>query len=319
MFGTVGTSDKLVSAPLPEAAVNRMRKSRLMVASGSGQTFQFNLAQLDKLMPMITNCVEKVRTAGVANAPDFSVAPPKTPTVSTAAKSSEGEAGTASEKPSKLINVNGTGFLISAIGHVVTNNHVISGCVGDIRGNLAGEPATTLRVVSEDETNDLALLQATGAFKEPVRIRATAMHSGDAVIAIGYPYHGLLTSDFTVTTGIVNSLSGVLNDTRFLQISAQIEPGNSGGPLLDASGNLVGVVAEKLNAVRFAKMMGDIPQNINFAIKTGVVRDFLDNSVVAYQTVEPGTELKTADIAKSARSYTMLISCSAKVEENAKK
>ena len=65
--------------------------------------------------------------------------------------------------------------------------------------------------------------------------------------------------------------------------------------------------------------MGDIPQNINFAIKTGAVRDFLDNSVVGYQSVEPGPELKTAEIAKSARAYTVFISCSAKSEENAKK
>jgi hypothetical protein len=65
--------------------------------------------------------------------------------------------------------------------------------------------------------------------------------------------------------------------------------------------------------------MGDIPQNINFAIKTGAVRDFLDNSVVAYQSVEPGPELKTADIAQRARAFTMFISCSAKTEESAKK
>ena len=117
----------------------------------------------------------------------------------------------------------------------------------------------------------------------------------------------------------MNSLSGLLNDTRFLQISAQIEPGNSGAPLLDTSGSLVGVVAEKLDAVKFAKVMGDIPQNINFAIKTGAVRDFLDNSVVAYEASDPSVELKTADIAKAARAYTMLISCSAKSEESAKK
>ena len=138
------------------------------------------------------------------------------------------------------------------------------------------------------------------------------------VIAIGYPFHGLLTSDFTVTTGIVNSLSGILNDTRFLQISAQVEPGNSGGPLLDTSGNVVGVVAEKLNAMKFAKVTGDIPQNVNFAIKTGAVRDFLDNSVVPYQSAEPTAELKTAEIAKNARAYTMLISCSVKEETTRK-
>jgi S1-C subfamily serine protease len=112
----------------------------------------------------------------------------------------------------------------------------------------------------------------------------------------------------------VNSLSGILNDTRFLQISAQVEPGNSGGPLLDTSGNVVGVVAEKLNAIKFAKVTGDIPQNVNFAIKTGAVRDFHDNSVVPYQSVEPTAELKTAEIAKNARAYTMLIACSVKEE-----
>jgi S1-C subfamily serine protease len=150
-------------------------------------------------------------------------------------------------------------------------------------------------------------------------IRSTAIHSGDSVIAIGYPYHGLLTSDFTVSTGIVSSLSGLLNDTRYFQISAPVQPGNSGGPLLDTSGNVVGVVAAKINAIKFAKATGDIPENINFAIKTGALRDFLDNSAVSYQAVEPSAELKTAQIATNARAYTMLVSCSAKDDASSDK
>jgi S1-C subfamily serine protease len=129
----------------------------------------------------------------------------------------------------------------------------------------------------------------------------------------------LLTSDFTVTTGIVSSLSGLLNDTRFLQISAPIQPGNSGGPLLDTGGNVAGVVSAKINALKFAKATGDIPENINFAIKTGAVRDFLDNSVISYQTAMPGTELKTAQVVTNARAYTMLISCSANEDESGKR
>jgi S1-C subfamily serine protease len=135
------------------------------------------------------------------------------------------------------------------------------------------------------------------------------------VIAIGYPYHGLLTSDFTVTTGIVSSLSGIFNDTRYLQISAAVQPGNSGGPLLDAAGNVVGVVAEKLATLKFVKATGEIPENISFAIKTGAVRDFLDNSVVSYRTADSKVELKTVDIAQNARAYTMLISCTGKEKE----
>ena len=140
------------------------------------------------------------------------------------------------------------------------------------------------------------------------------------MVAIGFPYHGLLSSDFTVTTGIVSSLSGILNDTRHLQISAAVQPGNSGGPLLDTSGEIVGMVVGKLDVLGIARHTGTIPENINFAIKTGAIRDFLDNSVVPYETSAPGTELKTADIATNARAYTLLISCTAtEREETAKR
>lgn len=213
----------------------------------------------------------------------------------------------------QIVNVTGTGFVISNAGHIVTNNHVIKDCVGEILGNFVGESATPLRVVSSDETNDLALLQAQGKFTQVGVIRGgTGIHSGDPVVAIGFPFHGLLTSDLTVTTGIVSSLSGILNDSRFMQISAPVQPGNSGGPLLDTSGHIVGVVAEKLNALKIAKATGSIPENINFAIKSGALRDFLDNNVVSFRTADSTSEMKTSEIASSARAYTILISCQAR-------
>ncbi len=89
--------------------------------------------------------------------------------------------------------------------------------------------------------------------------------------------------------------------------------------MLDTSGRVVGVVAEKMSALKFAKATGDIPENISFAIKTGALRDFLDNSVVPYQISESTTELKTTEIASAARAYTMLISCMAKEGGNEKK
>jgi S1-C subfamily serine protease len=111
-----------------------------------------------------------------------------------------------------------------------------------------------------------------------------------------------------------------MNNTSRLQISAAVQPGNSGGPLPDTSGDIVGVVTEKLDVLRIARYTGTIPENINFAIKTGAIRDFLDNSVVPYETSAPGTELKTADIATNARAYTLLISCTAtEREETAKR
>jgi S1-C subfamily serine protease len=308
LFGTAFSPTFVISILPNNAAIDQFRKSSLMVAVAKGATFQFRLTSTGQLLPTIANCVAKTKSGGIANVGDFSIAKP---VVQSAAPASRPP----NNKPSKTVDINGTGFIISTSGHIVTNHHVISSCVGDIHGNLTGESAMTLRTVSADETNDLALLQAPTSFKEVAPIRATAIHPGDAIIAIGYPFHGLLTSDFTVTTGIVSSLSGLLNDTRYLQISAAVQSGNSGGPLLDTSGNVVGVVTGKLNALRFAKATGEIPENINFAIKTGAVRDFLDNSVVSYQTAEPKAELKTADIARNARAYPMLISCTGKEKD----
>ncbi|WP_028351972.1 S1C family serine protease [Bradyrhizobium murdochi] len=310
----VPIADKLVRVPMPNnsALISQFRRAKAMTAYTQGQLFQFNLDQTGQLLPVLANCVAKIRQSGLASAGDFSVLPAAKPVAAAAVP----DAGPA--KPDRLFDQTGTGFLVSTNGHLVTNAHVVHGCVGDILGNLSGEAPAKLRLVSSDETNDLALLQVTGSFKDVAKIRDKAIQSGDSVVAIGYPFHGLLTSDFTVTTGIVSSLSGILNDTRFLQISAAVQPGNSGGPLLAASGDVVGVVAAKLNAIKFARATGNIPENINFAIKTGALRDFLDNSVVPYQISDAKTELKTAEIARNARGFTFLISCKAKAKAKEK-
>ncbi|MGA2292075.1 S1C family serine protease [Bradyrhizobium sp.] len=299
-----------VEMPANSALIAQFRKAKVMTAFAQSQLFQFSLNQTAQLLPSLANCVVSVKKNGIANAAEFAVSPPK----QTAAK--EVVATAAPPKPARTVEQTGTGFVVSNNGHVVTNQHVVDGCVGDIQGNLSGEAPIKLRLVSSDETNDLALLQAPSPFKEVATIRDKPIHPGDSVVAIGYPYHGLLTSDFTVTTGIVSSLSGILNDTRYLQISAAVQPGNSGGPLLDSGGVVVGMVAAKLNAIKFAKATGNIPENINFAIKTGALRDFLDNSVVGYQAADTRNELKTSDIARNARAFTLLISCTA-TEQNA--
>ena len=302
LFATAN-NNTMATAILPPNVARSFQKSSLMVAVSGRTTMQFNLTSNGPLIAVIANCVSKVKEKGL----DASAATEFTAPKQVAAKDAPGGA----PKPNKG-GSQGTGFVIDASGHIITNHHVIDGCGKDIKGNLAGEAAVTLRVVSSDATNDLALLQGPAdSFKRFTKIRDRTIRSGDAVTAIGFPLHGLLTSDFTVTTGIVSSLSGLKNDSRFLQISAPVQPGNSGGPLIDSSGQIVGMVAGKLNALGVLRATGDIPQNINFAIKTGVIRDFLDNSVVAYETSAPGTELKTSEIADAARAWTLLITCTA--------
>jgi S1-C subfamily serine protease len=311
----IGAQLVAVDMPPNSSLINQFRKARVMTAFAQGQLFQFNLNQTAQLLPSLVNCVASVKKNGLANAGEFAVALPK-PAAAPAAAPSAATPNAPAPKQGKAIGQTGTGIVISSNGHVVTNHHVIDGC-SEITGNLSGEAPVKLRLVSSDETNDLALLQAPTPFKEAAVIRENSVQTGDGVIAIGYPFHGLLTSDFTVTTGIVSSLSGVFNDTRHLQISAAVQPGNSGGPLLDFTGALVGVVAAKLNALKVARATGNIPENINFAIKTGALRDFLDNSVVMYRVTERREMKKeTAEIAKAARGFTLLISCTAN-EQNA--
>jgi S1-C subfamily serine protease len=303
LFATAN-SDIMATAILPLNVARTFQKSSLMVVTtGNSSALQFNLTSAAPLLAMISNCVSTVKAGGINSAGEFSASK------EVAATKPD---GSSNPKSGRTGTQTGTGYVISANGYIITNHHVIDGCTGDIKGNLTGEAAATLRVVNSDSANDLALLQGPAdSFKAFAKIRDRTIHSGDSVIAIGFPYHGLLTSDFTVTTGIVSSLSGVLNDTSRLQISAAVQPGNSGGPLLDTSGEIVGMVVGKLDALKIARATGNIPENINFAIKTGAIRDFLDNSVVPYETSAPGTELKTADIATNARAYTLLISCTA--------
>lgn len=314
LFATAYQSNML-TAVMPLNVVRTFQKASLMVATAGRAVLNFDLTSTGPVIAALANCVTKVKADGLDKAGDFAKVAAK-PSVT-----GDKQGTPSAPKQGRTGAFFGTGFVVSPNGHVVTNNHVVKGCVGDIKGNLTGEAAMTLRVVSSDANNDLALLQApsTAAFKDFARIRDRSIRSGDSVVAIGFPYHGMLTSDFTVTTGIVSSLSGMRNDTRFLQISAPVQPGNSGGPLFDSAGQVVGVVTGKVDALRIAVATGNIPENINFAIKTGVLRDFLDNSVVPYQTAEPKGELKTTDIAGNARPYTMLISCNATEQADAKR
>jgi S1-C subfamily serine protease len=257
LFATANTS-LMVSAILPPNVARAFQKS-LMVAVAGGTPYQFNLTSTGPLLAAIANCVTKVKLEGIEKAGDFTV--PK----AVAAKSASPADAPSGSKASRAVSKTGTGFVVSPSGHIATNHHVIADCTGDIRGNLTSEPVMTLRTVSSDESNDLALLQApaTASFKDFARICDRTIRSGDSVVAIGFPYHGLLTSDFTVTTGIVSSLSGILNDSPLLQISAAVRPGNSGGPVLDSNGLIVGMVAAKIDAMRFVRATGNIPENIN--------------------------------------------------------
>ncbi len=194
----------------------------------------------------------------------------------------------------------GSGFRV-ARGAIVTNHHVIDGCS---RLHVNG---TAAQVRGSDARSDLALL-GVDLPGPSVSLRAQRAAVGEPVAVAGYPLRGLL-SGFNMTTGNLSSLSGLRGDTRYLQITAPVQPGNSGGPMLDSAGNLMGVVVSKLDAIRLAKITGDMAQNVNFAINVNVLRAFLDANSVDYNSANSDKPLAPTAIAEKARGFTVLVEC----------
>jgi len=198
-----------------------------------------------------------------------------------------------------------TGFAVNTAGDILTSDHGVASCSG-MQIHLHGEtlPAT---VVARDHLNDLALLHVGHSFPAPVTFRDGAgIRQADTVVAIGYPYGEKWDSNPTVTSGSVSALAGGGDDIRFLQFTAPIQPGNSGGPLLDPSGHVVGIVAAKLNR---SPAVGDIPQNVNSAVKSAVIREFLDSNGIKYRAGASTAELHNADIAAQGKQAVVYVEC----------
>jgi S1-C subfamily serine protease len=191
----------------------------------------------------------------------------------------------------------GTGFFV-AQNRVVTNNHVVSGCTKDIQVRYPNREAYTATISGQDATNDLVLLQtntgnvSTAGFYARPRV-------GDQVATYGFPRSDILSSDGNCTLGHVTSLSGARDDTRFLQMSTPIQPGNSGGALLDMSGSVVGVVVAQLQAL----------QNVNFAIQPSMVINFLEAKDVTPKLDTPKAPRTPTEVCEIAKKFTVQVYC----------
>jgi S1-C subfamily serine protease len=203
----------------------------------------------------------------------------------------------------------GTAFYVSEDGYLITNEHVVNSC-NKLTVVGTAEEKTPARLVRASKSDDLALLKAdikpraTAVFQESARI-----NQGSTVVAYGYPLAGLLASTGNVSTGLVTALSGLDDNPRQMQISAPVQPGNSGGPLVDTKGALVGVVVSKLNALAVAHVTHDIPQNINFAIKASSVVDLLDANSIKYHNESLQRKLPVEVLTQKMKEYTVRIEC----------
>lgn len=203
----------------------------------------------------------------------------------------------------------GSGFIVGANGEVLTNAHVVNGCSA-VRARLPGDADQSATVIALDRKNDLALLKLARHPAARATFRTgSAIRPGDSVVALGYPLAGILASQPNVSVGAISALAGIGDDIRYLQMSAPIQPGNSGGPLLDSSGNVVGIVSLGLDSVALLRDTGQVPENVNFAIKDDIAKRFLDKNNVGYDTTPVGRTLSAADVSEHAMAFTVFVEC----------
>ncbi len=204
----------------------------------------------------------------------------------------------------------GSGFVVQA-GRLLTNLHVVHGCGAILARNAAGRTARA-KLLATDPARDLALLGVPKNFGPALTFRdAPVVLRGESVVTYGFPLTGLLSSGPTLTTGGISALSGLRDSKLDYTISAPVQPGNSGGPVLDAQGHVIGVVVAKLNAAQVARLTGgDIPQNVNFALKGSEVLDFLHRERVRPATAaSTGPELRASAIGEIANPATAFLQC----------
>jgi len=222
----------------------------------------------------------------------------------------------------------GSGFFVSRFGHVITNEHVVRDCKSVTVGDNA-KKQSPVTVEETDRRNDLALLKlstltmASAETKSLIRklgikvvplasdglLRLDDIELGEKVMVAGYPYGDIFSDTIKVTFGNVSATRGMGDDSGQFQLDAAVQPGNSGGPIYDEKGNIVGVVVSQLNKLKVAKAIGSMPENVNFGIKTSTVRQFLTSSGLPTKWSRRSNSMSGKELAKIAQKQTLMVVC----------
>ena len=220
--------------------------------------------------------------------------------------SSEG-AGSSSSMADMRPAASGTGFFITEDGLFVTSEHVVKNATQFRLVTPIG--LISAKLVKVDVADDLALLKTEGKFAALPVAASRAVRLGNTVATVGFPNIGLQGFAPKLAKGEIASLSGAQDDPRYFQISVPVQPGNSGGALVDERGNVVGVVLAKLSARAALATSGAWPENVNYAVKSSFLLSFLESvPEVAAKLREPNTkERKFEDVVKSAEQAAVLV------------
>jgi TPR repeat protein len=201
----------------------------------------------------------------------------------------------------------GTAFFIDNGGYLVTAHHVIEGAKRIKIKTAAGMLAAT--VLFGDAATDIAILKVDGDdFSALALAASSAVKTGDKICTIGYPNIQMQGQEPKYTEGVISSLSGPGNNPRYFQISTAVQPGNSGGPLVNEQGQVVGVVTARLSDAAAISETGAIPQNVNYAVKSAFVLPFVENIPEIKQAAKPAFKDR-AEIIEQMKKATVLVRC----------
>lgn len=216
--------------------------------------------------------------------------------------------GEASPVPGRHVIGNGTGFFV-APHRVLTNHHVVERCTALTVRGVDGKTITA-EVIADEKSRDLALISTDAVAVAVASFRATAStRIGEAVATVGYPDQGLPRIEPFLTVGTMAASDRAQGPSRFV-IRADVRPGNSGGPVLDDRGQVVGVVNAKINTVSVYQRTGQTIDNVGFAIATDPVLDFLKRSGVQPSQAEATRILGTGeDLLTKAKQFTVRVGC----------
>ena len=290
---------------IPSDRMASMVSGRWLTIGTSASSARFHLGGASEALLAAQRCTQAVREAAARSPTPAPHVPPSTPPTANREASST--------TPSPRISA-GTGFYVSKAGDVITNAHVVQGCSAI---GIKGHGDTSVRTVSvraSDTTQDLALLKPDGAYAVAPSTLAWRRDTrlGEQIAIFGFPYLGSLSSSTsgTFTRGDVTALAGLRSNSSHFQLSAPVQPGNSGGPVVDERGHVVGVVVAKLNALGVARSQGDIPQNVNFAIKSAQAISFMEAHGVTVEIGErSAAPLNGPDTAGRLQEASVLVVC----------
>ena len=222
----------------------------------------------------------------------------------------------------------GSGFFVSKLGHIITNEHVVRQCGSVTVGDNANKQVTAT-VLETDERNDLALLRisstqmASAETKSLISklglkliplaseglFKSEDVELGEDVLVAGFPHGDFYSDGIKVTRGIVSGKKGMGDDRGQFQMDAAVQKGNSGGPIYDENGNIVGVVVSQLDPLKVAKAIGSLPQNVNFGIKASTVRQFLTSAGIPTKWSNRTQRKSFREVAQIADKQTVMVVC----------